>query len=184
MPAIFAPFVRTLLLTAQRRDEVADMRWEEIEGATWTIPAARRKKGDANTVPLTEVALQRLGKRQKKGFIFTTTSGMKPFSGFSKAKAALDEAIAELRKKEGRKPMLPWVLHDLRRTARSLMSRAGVSADIAERVLGHAIPGVRAVYDRHSFVDEKRVALERLATLVGQILDPPSGNVVVLRARH
>ena len=123
-------------------------------------------------VPLTQAVLDLLGKPHKKGFVFTTTSGMKPFSGFSKAKAALDEAIAKLRKKEGRKPMLPWVLHDLRRTARSLMSRAGVSADVAERVIGHAIPGVRGVYDRHNFLSEKGDALERLAVLVAQILDP------------
>ena len=73
--------------------------------------------------------------------------------------------------------MSPWMLHDLRRTARSLMSRAGVSADIAERVLGHVIPGVRGVYDRHSFLDEKRDALERLARLVARILNPQIGNV-------
>ena len=63
------------------------------------------------------------------------------------------------------------------------MSRAGVSADIAERVLGHAIPGVRGIYDRHSFYDEKRDALERLAALVARIFNPPVDNVVVLGTR-
>ena len=77
----------------------------------------------------------------------------------------------------------PWVLHDLRRTARSLMSRAGVRPDIAERVLGHVITGVEGVYDRHQYVDEKRDALARLAKLVERILDPPADNVVELAGR-
>ena len=171
VPAPFPRLVRSLFLTAQRREEAAGMRWEEIDGTTWTIPRDRRKKGDEQTVPLTVLMLQLLDNAQRKGFVFSTTDGRKQFSGFSKAKRGLDKAIAELREREGRAPMPSWVLHDLRRTARSLMSRAGVSADIAERVLGHVIPGVRGVYDRHSFLDEKRDALERLARLVAQILD-------------
>jgi integrase len=78
--------------------------------------------------------------------------------------------------------MPPWVLHDLRRTARSLLSRAGVRPDISERVLGHAIPGVEGVYDRHSYSDEKADALNRLAALVESIIDPPVGNVVAMRS--
>jgi integrase len=76
--------------------------------------------------------------------------------------------------------MAPWVLHDLRRTARSLMSRVGVSSDIAEMVLGHKLAGVRGVYDRHSYAAEKRDALEKLAGLVNMILNPPVGNVIQL----
>ena len=77
-----------------------------------------------------------------------------------------------------------WVTHDLRRTARSLMSRAGVRPDIAERVLGHAIPGVEGVYDRHSYNAEKADALEKLATLVAAAVNPPaSTNVVQLGLR-
>ena len=73
-----------------------------------------------------------------------------------------------------------WTLHDLRRTARSLMSRAGVRPDIAERVLGHAIAGVAGVYDRHSYADEKRAALEKLAGLVERIVNPVA-NVIAMR---
>ena len=73
--------------------------------------------------------------------------------------------------------MTPWVQHDLRRTARSLMSRAGVLSDHAERVIGHAIPGVRGIYDRHAYLDEKRDALAKLAALVDRILHP--GEAVV-----
>ena len=73
-----------------------------------------------------------------------------------------------------------WRIHDLRRTARSLMSRAKVDKDIAERCLGHALPGVRGVYDWHEYLDEKRDALERLAALVRSIVEPPPANVVRL----
>jgi integrase len=76
-----------------------------------------------------------------------------------------------------------FTYHDLRRTARSAMSRAGVPADHAERVLNHALQGVRHVYDRHSFAGEKRDALERLAALVERILNPPPDNVVALERR-
>jgi integrase len=65
-----------------------------------------------------------------------------------------------------------WRLHDLRRTARSLMSRASVNADIAERCLGHVIAGVRGVYDRHHYLDEMRHAFESLASLIDNIIDP------------
>ncbi len=77
--------------------------------------------------------------------------------------------------------MPPWTLHDLRRTARSLMSRAGVRPDISERVLGHAIPGVQGVYDRHTYDSEKADALKRLSDLISKIVKPPKGNVVPLR---
>src|SRR5947209_13407122 len=73
-----------------------------------------------------------------------------------------------------------WTIHDLRRTARSLMSRAGVNADVAERCLGHVIPGVRGVYDRHRYIDEMRQAFEALATQIERIVDPQP-NVIGLR---
>ena len=77
--------------------------------------------------------------------------------------------------------MAPWVLHDLRRTARSLLSRAGILPHIAEQVLGHAIRGVEGTYDRHPYADEKADALNRLAGLVERIASPID-NVVPLRS--
>ena len=77
--------------------------------------------------------------------------------------------------------MPQWQLHDLRRTARSLMSRAGVRPEVAERTLGHAIGGVEAVYDRHDYLDEKSRALVMLADLIAMILVPPTGNVIPLK---
>jgi integrase len=137
-------------------------------------------------VPLGPAVQAVIGKRpdgrpREDDFVFTATKGVRPFNGFSKAKAKLDDRIAEARQREGSEPMPPWVLRDLRRTARSLMSRAGVSSDIAERVLGHVIPGVRGVYDRHAYEAEKRDALERLAGVIERILNRPAANVVELR---
>ena len=116
--------------------------------------------------------------------MFSTDDGRSPFSGFGKAKESLDAKITELRAKDGRPPMPHWTLHDLRRTARSLMSRAGVSADIGERVLNHVLTGVRHTYDRWSYVDEKRDALNRLAAMVERILNPPADNVASLEERR
>jgi integrase len=76
-----------------------------------------------------------------------------------------------------------WVHHDIRRTARSLMSRAGVPSDIAELCLGHVLPGIRQVYDRYKYVDEKRLAYEKLAALIAQIVEPRE-NVVAIRGQR
>ena len=139
VPAPFPTLVRLLLLTAQRRDEVAGMRWEEIDGSNWIIPAERRKKGAANTVPLPALVRQLLGRPEKGGFVFSTTGGRRAFSGFLKAKRALDEAMTEKTSSMGSAPVKPWVLHDLRRTARSLMSRAGVQSGGRAADLGRAL---------------------------------------------
>jgi integrase len=114
------------------------------------------------------------------GYVFSR-DGRGGFAGFSRHKARLDRAIAVLREREGRPPMPGWVWHDLRRSARSLMSRAGVSADHAERALAHTIPGVRGTYDRYSFLPEKRAALDRLAALIERIVNPPPDVVVSLK---
>jgi integrase len=76
-----------------------------------------------------------------------------------------------------------WRLHDLRRTARSLLSRAGVNPDVAERCLGHAIPGIRGVYDRHAYTEEMRVAFERLAALIDTIVREEPNVVAMERMR-
>jgi integrase len=181
----YPEFVRTLLLTAARRGEVMRMRWEEIDGDMWVIPAERSKNGIENAVPLTAPVKALLGHTQKSGFVFSSDGGVHPLGGHSKPKAVMDAKLAEVRKRNKRPPMKPWVQHDLRRTARSLMSRAGVVSDHAERVIGHAIPGVRGVYDRYAYLDEKRDGLERLAALIDRILHP-AGAVVKFpkRKRH
>ena len=76
-----------------------------------------------------------------------------------------------------------WTLHDLRRTAKTLMVRAGVRPDISERVLGHVIAGVEGTYDRHSYADEKRDALEKLAAMIERILNPMQTSIATI-AEH
>ena len=90
------------------------------------------------------------------------------------------------RAKKGAKvePIPNWALHDLRRTAKTLMVRAGVRPDISERVLGHVITGVEGTYDRHSYADEKRDALEKLAEMIDRILNPIPSNVATLGERR
>ena len=100
-----------------------------------------------------------------------------PFSGFAKSKAALDRAVYKaMQDRAGNgaevDPLPNWTLHDLRRTAKTLMVRAGVRPDISERVLGHVIAGVEGTYDRHSYADEKLDALEKLAAMIERILNP------------
>jgi integrase len=160
--------IRFLLLTGQRREKVATMRWDDVDGSKWTIPTEKREKGNAGVLVLPELALDALGECGE-GYIFTSRTGYH-LTDWTGSKRRLDE-------KSG---ITDWVLHDLRRTARSLMSRVQVQGEIAERVLGHAREGVESVYDRHEYRDEKADALKRLAGLVELILNPPKGNVVKL----
>lgn len=167
-PPPFRQLVRFLLVTAQRRSEVARARWSEFAGDTWTIPEDHYKTDLVHVVPVTTLAreqLDDLGDYGRLGtFVFTTT-GDRPFSGFSKAKASLDAEMLRLMRLADRKAKLaPWVLHDLRRTAKTLMQRAGVPHFHSERVLGHVIAGVEGTYDRHEYLAEKREALEKLAS--------------------
>ena len=175
----FSKIVRVLLLTGQRRSDVSDMHSDEIDVDTWIIPASRYKNGDTQFVHLTAQARSWIP--DTKGFVYgARTGGKRPYSGFSKSKAMLDKVIARERKQAGLPAMPPWRLHDLRRTARSLLSRAKVPSDIAEIVLGHRLQGVRAVYDRYSYADERKDALERLAALLDSIISPRSAKVITL----
>jgi integrase len=181
----FGAMLKTLLLTAQRRDEVATMIWKEIDkDGTWTIPAERYKTKRPNHVPLSNAALAVIEAQPKFDacdYVFPSRS-QTPFSGFGKSKAAFDKAVQKALQgaaEVGTKiePLLNWTLHDLRRTAKTLMVRAGVRPDISERVLGHVIAGVEGTYDRHSYADEKRDALEKLAAMIERILKPLPSNV-------
>jgi integrase len=183
----FGHLVRLLLLTATRRTEASDMRRSEVIGSDWIIPQDRYKTGLELVIPLPPVAqgvLAAVPKLGKSGFVFTT-DGKRPLGGFSKFKRAFDaNVLAELRKEHPEAQLPRWTLHDLRRTARSLMSRAGVPSDHAERCLGHVLPGVRGTYDRHEYLNEKRLAFESLAALIDRIVTPPTGNVVAMSKRR
>lgn len=186
-PTCFAPYVKSLLLCATRRNESSEMNSAELDGDLWTIPGERYKNKLDHVIPLTAAVRALIGgkpagAKKNAWFVFSTTDGAKPFSGFSKAKRELDKAIAELREREGRSPMPPWIFHDLRRTARSLMSRAKVPTDHAERALGHVMGGVRETYDRYEYLDEKRAAFEALAGLVALILNPRPNVTPMVRS--
>ena len=174
----FGSLVRVLLLTGQRRSEVAGMRRSEIdEDGVWTIPVSRYKTKRPHVVPLPTTVLDMLVRQPEGDLVFPSSVGT-AFSGYAKPKAKLDKVVAEA---NGGKPLPNWTLHDLRRTAKTLMIRASVRPDISERVLGHSIGGVEGIYDRHSYIEEKRDALEKLAGMVERILNPPRANVVSLR---
>jgi integrase len=177
-PRQFGTIVRLALLTAQRRERLASMAWQDIKGDVWTVPAEARSKGTGGALKLPAAALAIIeAQPQIEGnpYVFAGRTRDSHFDGFSKAKAAFDAALPE---------MPGWTIHDLRRTARSLMARAGVRPDIAERVMGHVIAGVEGVYDRHRYDDEKADALARLAALIERILNPPAENVVSLEGRR
>jgi integrase len=166
----FAALVKFLLLTGARRTEAAAMTWAEVENGSWTLPAARNKTKVDFVRPLSKAAQEILAGRPRfNEFVFST--GRSSFSGFSKAKKEFDTACG----------VTDWALHDLRRTARSLMSRAGVNSDHAEIALGHKLPGVRGVYDRHQYQEEKQQAFEALAQQIERIVNPPTGNVVAFQ---
>jgi integrase len=163
------PFVRFLLLTGARRTEVAAMQWNEVEGNTWVLPTTRNKSKFDLARPLSKAAMAILTAQPHRGpFVFSHT-GEYPLRTYAHMKQRLDTDSG----------VKNWVLHDLRRTARSLLSRAGVNSDIAELVLGHTLKGVRQTYDRHSYHSEKAHALEMLAREVARITtDPPKGSNV------
>jgi hypothetical protein len=190
----------------------AELRSVEGKPHIWTIPAARYKTNldfelplshrawqVLNTTPvlaeLRKSAVERGGDPEavtpKQGFVFTS-NGMTGLGGFSKFKKVFDALmLEELRKASAaqgeedpaRVTLERWTIHDLRRTARSLMTRAGVSPDHAERALGHVVGGVRGVYDRHDYADEKREAFEALAAQIERVLNPEP-NVVPMRKKR
>jgi integrase len=167
----FAALVKFLLLTGARRTEAAAMTWAEVKDGDWTLPAARNKVDDDFIRPLSKAAKAILDDRPKiEGNPYVLSTGRSFLSGFSKAKREFDEACG----------VTDWTLHDLRRTARSLLSRkeCKVTPDLAEIALGHKLPGVRGVYDRHQYQEEKRQAFEALAALIERVVSPPADNVV------
>jgi integrase len=182
----FNAIVRTLILTGQRREEVASMTWDEISGvlSTWTIPGSRAKNGAAHIVPLSSQAqaiLQAAPRRardddDRPDLVFSGEQGV--YSGWSKSKERLDK----------RSGVSGWTLHDLRRTMATGLQKLGVRLEVTEAVLNH-IAGSRAgivgIYQRHEWADEKRAALSAWGARVEAIIDgcQAAANVTRLRAR-
>lgn len=197
----FGPMFRLLVVTGQRREEVAGLTWQELDRTNlcWNLPSQRSKNKIASVTPLNALATAELDALAilldppadgaavawpRKGLVFTTT-GQTSSSGFSKAKSRLDAAIkdaqAKAAAKAGEKPEdLPeWRLHDLRRTVATGLQRLGVRFEVTEAVLNHvsgAKGGVAGVYQRHDWADEKRAALTAWADrLIAMVYPPPEG---------
>lgn len=155
----FGDCMKFLMLSGQRRAEVAEMRWPEIdlEKRLWTLPSQRAKNGKQHTVPLTEAMIEVLRKTPRfvnSDYVFTTT-GKTPISGFGRLKNRLDKALPE--------SSAPWIIHDLRRTMSTNMAQIGVPQPVTEALLNHktgVVSGVAAIYNVYSYADEKREALE------------------------
>jgi integrase len=162
-----APFVRLLLLTGQRLREVAEMTWAEVdlESALWTLPPERMKGDAAHEVPLAPAAVELLKSlpRWTGPFVFSTTGGERPISGFSKMKLRIDSALGD--------NAAPWRFHDLRRTMRTGLGALPVPNNVAELCIAHAQPGLHKVYDRHGYRDEKRRAFELWAARAAEIVE-------------
>jgi len=155
-----------LLVTGQRRGEAANAKWSEIDfdAKEWRIDRSRMKSGRTHIVPLSPLALHVLRGLPRRGadkFVFSTTEGKRPVSGFSKAKRNLDKK-AEFD---------DWRIHDLRRTCATGMGRLGTVPYVVSKALGHAEGGVTKIYLRHNYLPEIRTALDawsdHLQKLVG-----------------
>lgn len=187
---VYGGIVRTMLLNATRRGEPAAMRHSQIgPDGIWALPGEYTKNHVPLFLPLSTDALAVVAAQPRvdgQDFVFST-NGRAPFHNWSKSKERFDRRVLSRRRAQARaagedpakvQPMPNWTLHDLRRTAKSLMSRAKVRPEHSERVLNHVIGGVEGTYDRHTYEDEKRDALERLARLVRQIIDGEPAKIV------
>jgi integrase len=172
----FSALVRFLLLTSARRHEAAAMKSDEVVDGVWTLPASRSKTKTEIARPLSRAALAILdGLPHIDGCPYPFTSnGITPIASFSEPKRKLDLASGTS----------GWRLHDLRRTARSLLSRAGINSDVAEKCLGHSRGDIIERYDQHKYIDEMQRALEALAALVERIVNPPAGDVADMAAER
>lgn len=192
----FGPFVRLLLLTGQRLNEVAAMQRDELSldetHAEWTMGKTRTKNGKAHVVALAPSAvtlIKEIPAIGEKGYVFTTT-GETPISGFSKAKTAIDAAMLAAAKeqiaKAGGDPkkvaIEPWVFHDLRRTMASGMARIGIALPVIERCLNHvsgSFGGIVGVYQQHEYRVETRAALRAWAKLIDDIVSNRNASNVI-----
>lgn len=172
------PWVRMLLLTGQRRSEVAQMRWADLdlENATWTLSAADTKAKRAHLVPLPPSAMEILNSMpQVSDYVFSTTASG-PIRGFAKSKRLLDKWLDS----KGMGLSEPWRFHDLRRSAATHMVRLGIPELVVSRVLNHAVQGVTGKhYALHSYAAEKRHALEAWAAEVDRAVSGDKGDNVI-----
>jgi integrase len=185
----YGPLFKLLMLTGQRKSEVAESRWSEFDLAKklWVIPAERMKADAAHVVPLSDDAvavLKSLPRFDSGDSVFSVNGGHSPVAGFSAAKDRFDNEILKvLRENDPRAKLPDFVIHDIRRTMRTGLSAIpNISDLVRELVIGHTKPGLHKVYDQHAYLDEKRFALDAWAARLRSIIEPRPANVVELRA--
>ena len=179
----YCAILRLLVLTGQRREEIAALQWDELDldKGLWRIDAGRTKNGLAHKVPLTAPAIDILrtcDRRDARQLVFGSRSG--PFQGWSNAKSALDARVTKAL--DGR-ALAPWRLHDIRRTVATRMVELGVLPHIVEAVLNHVSghkAGVAGVYNRASYIAEKRAALSLWAEYIHRLTNDRACNVASL----
>jgi integrase len=192
----YGPLFRMLALTGQRKNEVAEARWSEIDLAQklWTIPAIRMKASSAHMVPLCDdvvALLQSLPTFKKGDHVFSSTFGETATNNFCRAKRRLDREMLLSWRALGRSRGLDrseahieaFVTHDIRRTMRTGLSALPVPDLVRELVIAHTKPGLHKVYDQHAYLDEKRRALDLWAARLRAIVAPPAANVVKFAER-
>jgi integrase len=195
MPYPYAPMLKMLILTGQRHSDVACAPWREfkIGQREWIIAAGRFKSKAEQLVPLTEQMieiLKELPRFKGSDFLFSATLGKKASDIGHRIKKQVDERMVRtlkaLARKRGEDPsrvkLEPFVVHDLRRTMRTRLTKLKIPTEVAEAVIGHGKKGLDRIYNLHEFEDEKRDALERWAAHLRSIVEPTPANVVKLRA--
>lgn len=193
--APFGAFVRLLLITGQRRNEVAGLDWRELDRgkAQWLVPSARTKNGTENLLPLSALALAELDNLAngvvwpRRGLLFTT-NGKTPISGFSKAKRALDEAMLTTEQLDDPDAVIdPWRLHDLRRSMATHMQALGVPGEVIEacenRLAGRSKNGSAKNYQRHDYGPEKVVAMSQWGAFLSGLLAPKDNVIPLTKAQ-
>jgi integrase len=173
--------LKMILLSGARGGEVAGMQWDEIKDDVWTIPGSRSKNGDDLEIPLMPLMLDILGRARTlsgdKDYVFGSSHHDAPLTVRALSKA-VNRHWSEMKIKTQFTP------HDVRRTVRTKLAEIGVDDVVAERLMGHRLQGMMRVYNRHSYLDEKRSALlkweNRLHEIIG-LNAPESGKIIQLR---
>lgn len=177
----WGPLVKLMLLTGQRRSEVAGMKWQDIDMDEKLWEMQDTKGGRAHIVPLAPETLGILKSMPQVDdvFVFTTT-GRSAVSGFGRMKERLDRKIDEAIGDKSKKKMSAWTLHDLRRTVRTRLGKLGVAKHVSDRDVGHATPDVSRIYDRWGYLPEKRAALELWENSLLAIMEGSKGPADVV----
>ena len=187
-----SPFIKLLILTAQRRGEISQMRWADLDldgdKPLWTLPREATKANRLHTVPLSPqvVDIIRGLPRMEGPFVFSTGKGKdnkaRPINNFSRNKNALDREIAKTAEDAGTDIPAPWTLHDLRRSAATGMAGLNVAPHVLSRILNHSLgksEGTTSVYNRFEYLEEKRHALNAWAAHVDRIVGGKSTDNIV-----